>query len=178
MRFSSQSTTSSSPKRKIRVIKQGRDNRVAIVSFGVVISTAVILFMVYRVIHTDESEVPSPRDLREITIKWKCEQGHLFHAGGAPGSRKCIHCGAESFAINTYYCSEHGAFEVQVNLHEDWSSTNYGARDIRFEHGEWVSLQEGLKCPRCGRPLRRALRDGLGRPLPPVTESAARTTYP
>jgi len=120
---------------------------------------AAALLGVWWVWAPEEPQTGYQRSLDEVELRWKCAAGHRFTAPGQAEPCNCPKCGAKAEIVDVYRCPEHGEFDVFVRLGPVEGTGRYAARQLRLDRGEWVSVAEGLKCPRCGRKLVRPPRD-------------------
>ena len=123
-----------------------------------VVLPALVLLAVWRLWQTEEVIVPKQRRLVDIDVVWKCEVGHSFRAAGQVGSKACWTCDRPAFPVTQYACRFHGPYVVAVRF-EAGEDGVARITEMRRPGFEWVSIEEGLKCPLCGRRLVYKPRD-------------------
>lgn len=145
------------PRRTVRIVKR-RTSRPANISLAVAAAAAVVLLAVWRLWQTEEVIVPQQRQFRDIDVVWKCEVGHSFKAAGQIGSKACWTCDRPAFPVTYYACRIHGPYEIAARFAAGEGGV---ARisELRRPGLEWVSIEEGVNCPRCKRRLVHKTRD-------------------
>lgn len=153
------------PKRRrtVRIVGSRSATRSALVSLSLAIVVALLVFSVWRVLREDDTRPTAPRTLEQLTLEWKCDQGHVFDAAGQVGPRECWICDHEAYPISRQYaCPVHGAHEVAVRF----TIGDHGVPrplELRLPELGWMPVEEGVPCPRCARPLVYMGRDLLSR---------------
>ena len=112
---------------------------------------------VWHSLRTDEPPQPYQRQLTEVELRWRCPNGHLFYALGAAEPRTCPECNAEAMLVDVYACPDHGLFEVGVLLDQTSDARRPHVSHVRLPGGNWVPIETGLRCPRCGKLLTREI---------------------
>ena len=153
-------------KRRVKVVRKHTNVHTAALSLLVVFLAAAISFGVWRSLRGSEPASAVQRGLEDIEFTWKCPDNHRFGAYGMVGSRPCPVCGEPAYVVDMYLCEDHGLFEVWLRFGEDWAPMN-NVFELKCGDGEWVHSSEGLACPKCGKSLRKAPRDALGRVIEP-----------
>ena len=151
-----------SPRRTVRIIGPRSTTRTATVSFLITAAAAVLLFVIWRFWGTEEPVLPLLRGPGELTLDWMCEAGHTFRAPGQVEPHPCTSCGLPAYPFGTWRCTEHGEFEILVRLQLDAHEVLRPLEYRIFPDGEWAPAGETLKCPVCGKHLKRKFRDPLG----------------
>lgn len=118
----------------------------------VAVTVAVLLPLAWFYFRGETDSHLRSRTLEQAEISWRCERDHLFMAAGQDGSRICWICGAIAYPVGNYICEVHGAYEVAVQFVTDDAGITT-VKQVRVPKGTWLSPQEGLRCPRCARPL-------------------------
>jgi hypothetical protein len=122
-------------------------------------AAALLLLLVWYLLRTEEVLETPQRTLNNVELKWKCAAGHVFYAtghsldsGGLTAPKTCVSCGQPAYPFAPYTCPVHGPFEVAVQFAVDKD----GALDVsqvRLPGRDWLPKAQGLRCPRCDRPL-------------------------
>ncbi len=149
----------------VRIIKPRTTSRVAILSLLTAAVAAMGLPAIWRYWRSEELVRPAQRTFSDVELEWRCSAGHTFQAAGQLGGRTCWkrNCERQAFPSTQYACSVHGSFLVQVRFENDERGTPKPAR-LRLPSGGWVSVEKGLKCPRCPRKLEYRGANPLDRP--------------
>lgn len=147
--------------RTVRIVGSRSASRSALVSVVLAVVVALLVFSLWRVLLADAPSPQTSRSLEQLTLEWKCDQGHVFEAPGQIGPRGCWICDHEAYPISRQFaCPEHGAHEVAVRF-------TIGDNDVpkpselRLQGRAWMSVEEGVPCLRCTRPLEYLGRDLL-----------------
>ena len=128
------------------------------ISLFVTITTAAVLFVVWR-FWQEEQDVPvRHRVLSDVFLDWKCEVGHSFRRRGQTEPRICPKCSRPSYPVGEYQCPVHGEFEVAVR-HSVGADGVARVSGFRIAGGKWGNIEDGLSCPKCKRPLTRKRKD-------------------
>jgi hypothetical protein len=130
---------------------------------GLFVATCAVLITLafWRMFGPSEPPRPSQRTSGEVSFTWKCRAGHRFHVEGQIGPRHCIQCGEPADIVDTMTCPTHGDFEVALQFRERHGEPGYEAWVRLAGEGEFVRVGDGLRCPKCSRPLKRFPRDPL-----------------
>ena len=147
----------------VRIVKP-RTRATQLTLFGVGVAVLALLFL-WRVVQPSEAPGPRVRTVRDVTLTYRCESGHVWEAFGQVGPRTCQTCASPAFAVGTYRCREHGVFSVDARFIERPDGTIRPSR-FRLSGGDWTPAKEGVYCPRCDRRLER-VRGGVGEEILP-----------
>lgn len=140
------------PRRTVRIVKPRTLPRTATVSLAVALGAAVCLLALWHFWQREEVVPPHQRILTEWETDWKCDDGHMFHAAGQVEPRACWTCGKPAYPVASYKCPGHGAYEVTARFTLD-DNGNPKVSHLRLPGRSWVSVEGGLRCPRCSRRL-------------------------
>ena len=138
----------------VRLHKEPFWTRRTIVSFGSCVSAGLIIILLWWLWPRRQVELAYQRDVREVMVLWRCPAGHGFEARGRVDRMVCPNCGKPAEIEWKYECPDHGPILLQVR----YRLTPKGRTALdRFSlDGEtWKSIDEGLRCPQCEKPLRR-----------------------
>lgn len=145
----------------VRIILEGGRNRGAIASLLVVVVAAASVWAGYWVWHRDDEVVPVQRDIKDIIMRWRCPNGHVFPSWGTYGALPCPSCGQPAHIVITYECPQHGVFDALVMFDEQTGKPT----NVQFETGKWINVSTTIPCPTCGgamHPKQRDLFDNTG----------------
>ncbi len=148
-------------KHTVRIVKPKSAYRAPLFSFLAVAFVAVLAVGLWRVFSPAEVAEVKHRDIHDVVLDWRCDNGHYFEADGVNHALPCEKCGKDSYPVETYYCQEHGRYPVSSRF--DSSSEGLRVEARRISDGDWKPVDEGLFCPRCSKPLRKKRRDPLAK---------------
>ena len=129
----------------------------------VVISVAVLLFVLWRFWQPAEVVLPRERTITDVEFVYKCERNHTFRALGQVGPRTCPICKQPAYPRCKYACETHGTFEVALDFGVGADGVPKVTR-LRLPGRDWVAVDKPLRCPRCNRELKRVPEDPLNLP--------------
>jgi hypothetical protein len=154
-------------RRTVRILRQRRLSREAAISLWLAGGAAVVVLGFWWFSATAE-EVARPRvpTLADAELTWRCEVGHTFLANGQPGGRVCLYCERMAYPVTEFRCPVHGPFQVTVRF-ADTADGSPRIAYLRLTGRDWVSVETGLHCPRCDRPLEHRPKDPLDVPTTP-----------
>ena len=146
-------------RRTVRIIRPRPSLRPATVSLLVGAAAALMLLLLWQLLRPEPMLIAPQRSMDSTELMWKCDAGHVFyaagHAFGADGltaAKTCVICGERAFPFGRYMCSVHGPVEVMVRFSLPPDGTVEVAQ-VRLPSRDWAPRDEGLRCPRCDRPL-------------------------
>lgn len=150
---------SSTRRRTVRIVKRRTTSRATTISLALAVAAALLLPVVWRLWQGEEAVRPHKRSLADAVLTLRCEKGHQFrakgHTFGVDGftdAKTCWRCGEPAYPFAQYVCPVHGAYEVTVRFAEGEDGVEIVSQ-IRLTGREWVSSEEGVRCPRCNRRL-------------------------
>ena len=123
-------------------------------------SAALLLFVIWRIWHTEEPVLRAERTLSDVELDYKCERRHKFRAFGRAEPRVCPVCGQPAYPWVTYACEIHGTFEVMARLETDRTGVTKVSH-LRLPGRDWLPVERTLRCPRCNGILERLTDDPL-----------------
>jgi hypothetical protein len=134
------------------------ENRTGLYSLAMAGCVALVIWLGWRMWQEPPPEPAQQLKFSELTATWKCDNGHVFEAPAAYGSRPCELCDANAYILGRYRCSQHGELEAQLEYER-----TPGGQDViaamRFEGHDWIDHPVELRCPYCGRRLTQILLD-------------------
>ena len=143
----------------MRILRPRTSLRPATISLLVGAAAALLLLVIWWSLHAEEVVPPYQRALGDVEFEWKCAAGHVFYApghslaaDGLTAPKSCGSCGQPAYPIAYFTCPVHGRYEVAVRfaIREDRALE---VSHVRLPGREWAPKAEGLRCPRCDRPL-------------------------
>lgn len=147
----------------VRIVKPRTVSRAALVSLLAITIAALFLPAMWHVSRRErEDESPVFRTLTDVELKWKCEAGHTFRAAGQVGPRLCWTCDRDAYPVTQRVCPVHGSFQVVVQFADGEDGVPRMSK-LRFFGQDWVTVEDGLVCPRCSRRLAYQPPDPLDR---------------
>lgn len=129
------------------------DRRAALTNLAIAATVAFLVWLAWWMWRDAPASPARQRQITDVTVTWRCGNGHVFEARGAYGSRPCPECGADAYIIRQYYCPEHAEVEAKLR-YERGADGKPILAGVCFEEGEWISSPQSLTCPVCGRRLR------------------------
>jgi hypothetical protein len=147
-------------RRTVRIVKSRTLSRPALISLVVACAAVVATLALWRFWQPKDIVPPAQRTLGEWETDWKCDSGHSFHAAGQTEPRSCWTCGKPAYPVAYYHCPTHGTYETNARFKADDEGRPKVAY-LRLRGGSWVSVEQGLRCPRCGQLLRYGGHDPL-----------------
>lgn len=108
-------------------------------------------------------ESPQPgakqRQITDVTVTWKCANGHTHRARGACGVGSCATCSEQAYITRSYRCPEHGEMEAML-WHAPDGRAGSRIAGISFDGQDPILSPTDISCPQCGtsmQPVRRGL---------------------
>lgn len=148
--------------RKIRFIGSKRARWTLAGSLLIPLSIALVGAVAWQWLnHPKVDRTILQRTIADFTLRWRCDQGHVFHAPGQLGSRPCTSCGQSAVPTDRYACPEHGAFDVLLEFSAYDDPQRPHAKRYRLPNGSWQKIADGVRCPRCGAVMTRFSADPL-----------------
>lgn len=126
----------------------------ALISLLIAAAAAAVAFGAWYVWRDEAGPPVVGRRVTDLVLPYRCERGHLFNALGEVEPLSCPQCGATAYAITEYICPVHGQSDVAVQFELDAYGEAFVTK-MRVEGGDWVDVDAGLRCPRCGQALYR-----------------------
>jgi hypothetical protein len=111
---------------------------------------AVLVFLLWRFWRPEETLPVRQRSLSEVEFVYRCEKKHTFTAMGQVEPRECPLCGQPAHPVVKYECPIHGEFDVAIRFGDAGKVTH-----LRLPGRDWVTVEKGLRCPRCNAILER-----------------------
>ncbi len=141
-------------KRGERSLARQRSRLTAIYSFVGAVIVCVVLLASWRIVRSQSTVVPAgQRRLSEVTLTWRCPQGHEFEDIGSAARLKCPHCEKLSDMTADYVCPQHGDIPASIRMRRDESGRARLDR-VSFRPGVWRPVRNVVSCPDCGSALR------------------------
>ena len=150
-----------SRRRTVRVVEPRVNWYLALATLVCVSLVAAMLIGAWLLWRSEPPVQGHQRTLSEFEVRWICEAGHEFTAPTQTQPRVCPECGAAAEILDIYACEVHGEFKVRVRLGLPPGADKPRVIALRAKEGDWVPVEQGLKCPRCDRTLKRPPRDPL-----------------
>ncbi len=113
---------------------------------------ALLIWFVWQFWQDEPPVVAMQRSLKQVRMQWVCINDHEFEALGLYGSRACMICSAESYALAEYVCPDHGEHAVRF-VYEQGEQGQPIIGRAAFDDGEWKIHPEHIVCPSCGKPM-------------------------
>ena len=148
-------------RRTVRVVEPRVNWHLALATLVCVSLVAAMLIGAWQLWRSEPPVQAHQRTLSEYEVQWICEAGHEFTAAARTQPRVCPECGAPAEIVDIYACEVHGEFKVRVRLGLTPGADRPHVIALRAKEGDWVPVDQGLKCPRCDRILKRPPRDPL-----------------
>ena len=147
--------------RMVRIILHGGRNKGAIASLLVAVVAAASVWAGYWVWHHEERLTAVQRTLTDITVQWRCPNGHVFWLPGAYEPVACPTCGQPAQVLVPYECPKHGTVDLVVMFDKRTRQVS----KVQWQSGQWISAAPFIRCPFCDQeihPKRRTPFDSPG----------------
>ncbi|MHC4091200.1 MAG: hypothetical protein ACYSVY_13165 [Planctomycetota bacterium] len=131
------------------------DRRAGLANLAIAAAVALMVWLAWWLWQDAIPPTARQRDLTDLIISWKCDNGHVFESAGAYGSEPCPECGATAHLVQRYHCPEQHDLEASLR-YERGKDGGAILSGINWGNGVWIEYPQSLFCPHCGRSLRPA----------------------
>lgn len=100
------------------------------------------------------------RTIEDVSLTWRCDNGHTFVDAGQYTPRNCIRCSLAAYPVDTYDCPLHGSVQVMARFGE--GPDGPAVVELRVVgQSNWQPASDPVLCPVCGNPIPRKVIDPL-----------------
>ncbi len=135
-----------------------RRRRTGLVNLAIAAAMAALLWFSIWLWREPQTPAARQRQVTDVTVPWRCINGHAYQARGAYGVGSCKTCGEKAYITKRYRCPEHGELEAML-----WHELDDGAGSkiagIRFAGQPEIRSPTQILCPQCSHRIQPVQRD-------------------
>lgn len=134
----------------VKIKEHKLQRKTALMSLIVALAAALSTFVGWRVWREEKVAAARQRDITDVIVTWECPSGYRFEGPGGCTPLPCEQEGEVADIVLTCECPRHGRFEAYVRYEPD-ETGRARLSEVRFDGGPWEPVEDGVRCPRCGR---------------------------